>query len=235
MKIHGATALVTGANRGIGRHLAAQLVERGAKVYATARRPESIDLDGVEVLGLDISDPDSVAAAARLAGDVNLLVNNAGIGGGALLGDLQAVRAALDVNFWGTLSMARAFAPVLAANGGGAIVNLASSASWFVFPGSSAYAVSKAAVWSMSKALRQELAGQGTLVTSVHLGAADTDMMKGYDVPKMDPADVARITLDGVEADAFEVVVDEFTEMVKASLSKDPREFDKQFHQFLNA
>ncbi|GAA4053722.1 SDR family oxidoreductase [Actinomadura miaoliensis] len=235
MNIHGATALVTGANRGIGRHLAAQLVERGAKVYATARRPESIDLDGVEVLALDISDPDSVAAAARVAGDVNLLVNNAGIGGGALLGDLQAVRAALDVNFWGTLSMARAFAPVLAANGGGAIVNMASSASWFVFPGSSAYAVSKAAVWSMSKALRQELAGQGTLVTSVHLAMADTDMTKGYDMPKMDPADVARITLDGVEAEALEVVVDEFTEMVKASLSKDPREFDKQFHQFLNA
>ncbi|OPG01219.1 SDR family oxidoreductase [Microbispora sp. GKU 823] len=235
MNIHGATALVTGANRGIGRHLAAQLVERGAKVYATARRPESIDLDGVEVLALDISDSDSVVAAARVAGDVNLLVNNAGIGGGALLGDLQAVRAALDVNFWGTLSMARAFAPVLAANGGGAIVNMASSASWFVFPGSSAYAVSKAAVWSMSKALRQELAGQGTLVTSVHLAMADTDMTKGYDMPKMDPADVARITLDGVEAEAPEVIADEFTEMVKASLSKDPREFDKQFHQFLNA
>jgi NAD(P)-dependent dehydrogenase (short-subunit alcohol dehydrogenase family) len=120
MNIHGATALVTGANRGIGRHLAAQLVERGAKVYATARRPESIGLDGVEVLALDISDPVAVAAAARAAGDVNLLVNNAGIGGGTLLGDLDAVRAALDVNFWGTLSMARAFAPVLAANGGGA-------------------------------------------------------------------------------------------------------------------
>jgi NAD(P)-dependent dehydrogenase (short-subunit alcohol dehydrogenase family) len=235
MNIHGATAFVTGANRGIGRHLAAQLVERGAKVYATARRPESIDLDGVEVLALDISDPVAVAAAARAAGDINLLVNNAGIGGGALLGDLEAVRAALDVNFWGTLSMARAFAPVLAANGGGAMVNIASSASWFVFPGSSAYAVSKAAVWSMSNALRQELTGQGTKVTSVHLGAADTDMMKGYDVPKMDPADVARITLDGVEADAFEVVVDEFTAMVKASLGKDPRDFDKQFQQFLNS
>lgn len=235
MNIHGATALVTGANRGIGRHLAAQLVERGAKVYATARRPESIGLDGVEVLALDISDPVAVAAAARAASDVNLLVNNAGIGGGTLLGDLDAVRAALDVNFWGTLSMARAFAPVLAANGGGAMVNIASSASWFVFPGSSAYAVSKAAVWSMSNALRQELAGQGTSVTSVHLGAADTDMMKGYDVPKMDPADVARIALDGVEADAFEVVVDEFTAMVKASLSKDPRDFDKQFQQFLNS
>ncbi|WP_234534997.1 SDR family oxidoreductase [Streptomyces shenzhenensis] len=234
MNINGATALVTGANRGIGRHLAAQLVERGAKVYATARRPESIDLDGVEVLALDISDPDAVTAAARTAGDVNLLVNNAGIGGGPLLGDLREVRAALDVNFWGTLSMARAFAPVLAANGGGAIVNMASSASWFVFPGSSAYAVSKAAVWSMGQALRQEMAGQGTLVTSVHLGAADTDMMKGYDLPKMDPADVARITLDGVEADAVEVVVDEFTEMVKASLSGDPREFGKQLHRLLN-
>ncbi|WNI16138.1 SDR family oxidoreductase [Actinacidiphila sp. ITFR-21] len=235
MNIHGATALVTGANRGIGRHLAAQLVERGAKVYATARRSESIDLDGVEVLALDISDPLAVEAAARAAGDVNLLVNNAGIGGGALLGDLDAVRAALDVNFWGTLSMARAFAPVLAANGGGAMVNIASSASWFVFPGSSAYAVSKAAVWSMGNALRQELAGQGTKVTSVHLGAADTDMMKGYDVPKMDPADVARITLDGVEAGTFEVVVDEFTAMVKASLSEDPRDFDTQFQQFLNS
>jgi NAD(P)-dependent dehydrogenase (short-subunit alcohol dehydrogenase family) len=235
MNINGATALVTGANRGIGRHLAAQLVERGAKVYATARRPESIDLDGVEVLALDISDPDAVTAAARTAGDVNLLVNNAGIGGGALLGDLEAVRAALDVNFWGTLSMARAFAPVLAANGGGAIVNIASSASWFVFPGSSAYAVSKAAVWSMSRALRQEMAGQGTLVTSVHLALADTDMTKGLDLPKMQPADVARITLDGVEADAVEVVLDEFTEMVKASLSRDPREFDKQFQQLMNS
>jgi NAD(P)-dependent dehydrogenase (short-subunit alcohol dehydrogenase family) len=235
MNIHGATALVTGANRGIGRHLAAQLAERGAKVYATARHPESIDLEGVEVLALDIRDPDAVAAAARAASDVNVLVNNAGIGGGALLGDLDAVRAALEVNFWGTLSMARAFAPVLAVNGGGAIVNIASSASWFVFPGSSAYAVSKAAVWSMSKALRQELSGQGTLVSSVHLGAADTDMMNGYDVPKMDPADVARITLDGIEADAPEIVVDEFTAMVKASLSKDPREFDRQLQQLLNS
>ncbi|WP_037912738.1 SDR family oxidoreductase [Actinacidiphila yeochonensis] len=235
MKISGATALVTGANRGIGRHLAAQLVERGAKVYATARRPESIDLDGVETLALDITDPNAVAAAAEAAGDVDLLVNNAGIGGGPLLGDLDAVRATLDVNFWGTLSVTRAFAPVLARNGGGAVVNIASSASWFVFPGSSAYAVSKSALWSMGNALRQELAGQGTQVTSVHLGAADTDMMKGYDVAKMDPSDVARLTLDGVEAEVFEVVADEFTEMVKASLSKDPREFEAQFQRFLNA
>ncbi|MCX5399598.1 SDR family oxidoreductase [Streptomyces sp. NBC_00102] len=235
MDISGATALVTGANRGIGRHLAAQLVERGAKVYATARRPEAVDLDGVEILALDITDPDAVATVARTAHDVDLLVNNAGIGGGTLLGDLTGVRATLDVNFWGTLSMVRAFAPVLEKNGGGAVLNIASSASWFVFPGNGAYGVSKAAVWSMGNALRQELAGQGTTVTSVHLGAADTDMMKGYDVPKMAPADVARAALDGVEAAAYEVVVDEFTHMVKASLSGDPREFESQFLKLLQA
>lgn len=235
MNINGATALVTGANRGIGRHLAAQLAERGAKVYATARRPESVDLDGVEVLALDITDPDSVAAAAHEARDVDLLVNNAGIGGGTLLGDLDGVRATMNVNFWGTLSMVRSFAPVLADNGGGAILTIASSASWFVFPGASAYAVSKAAVWSMGNALRQELAGQGTRVTSVHLGAADTDMTKGLDVPKMTAADVARAALDGVEAEVFEVVADEFTDMVKASLSKDPREFAGRFQQFLTS
>ncbi|WP_020121929.1 SDR family oxidoreductase [Streptomyces canus] len=235
MNIIGATALVTGANRGIGRHLAAQLVERGAKVYATARRPESIDLEGVQILSLDVTDPEAVLHAAHVASDVNLLINNAGITGGPLLGDLNDVRAVLDVNFWGTLTMSRAFAPVLAANGGGTIVNIASSASWFVFPGTGAYAASKAAVWNMGNALRQELAGQGTQVTSVHLGAADTDMMDRFDVPKMKPADVARIALDGIESGVFEVIVDDFTAMVKASLADDPREFDERFQRFLNA
>ena len=225
MNINEAVALVTGANRGIGRALAAELVKRGAKVYATARRPEAIDLDGAEVLALDITDPAAVTAAARAAGDVSLLVNNAGIGGGALLGDLDAVRAALDVNFWGTLSVIRAFAPTLAASGGGAIVNIASSASWFTFPGASAYAVSKAANWNMSNALRHELAGQATLVTSVHIGLADTDMAKGLDFPKTDPADIARVTLDGVEAGAYEVITDDIAALVKASLANDPRDF----------
>lgn len=236
MEINGATALVTGANRGIGRHLAAQLVERGAKVYAAARRPESVDLDGVEVLALDITDPDAVAAAAAAASDVDLLVNNAGVGGGLLLGDdLDSVRATVEVNLWGTLSMVRAFAPILGANGGGGIVNLASSASWFVFPGSSAYAVSKAAVWSLSNALRLELAGQGTFVTSVHLALADTDMTKGIELPKSNPADVARIVLDGVERDQAEILADDFTAMIKASLSKDPLELARQLQQRFDA
>jgi len=225
MHISGATALVTGANRGIGRHLAAQLVERGATVYATARRPELIDLEGVVPLALDITSPESVAAAAAVATDTDLLVNNAGIATTAtLLGDLDAAHADMDTNVWGTLSVIRAFAPVLAANGGGSIVNIASGASWLAMPGASAYAVSKAALWNMGNALRHELAGQGTAVMSVHLGIADTDMTAGIQLDKTDPADVARATLDGVERGAYEVVVDEQTALVKQMLAREPEE-----------
>ena len=224
------TALITGANRGLGRHFAAELLARGATVYAAARDPETIDLPGVQPVALDITDPDAVLAAAALAGDADLLVNNAGIStGAALLGDLEGVRADLDVNFWGTLSMVRAFAPVLAANGGGKVVNIASALSWIAAPGAGAYAVSKAANWNMSNALRLELAGQGTQVTSVHLGLADTDMAKAIEGPKTDPAVVARRTLDAVEAGELEVVVDEWSAMVKASLAEDPRAFYDRF------
>ncbi|MCS6550975.1 SDR family oxidoreductase [Curtobacterium flaccumfaciens pv. flaccumfaciens] len=225
MNLSGATALVTGTNRGIGRHLAAQLIARGAKVYATARRPELIDLEGVERLALDITSPASVAAAAAVATDVDLLINNAGIATTAtLLGDLDAAHADMDTNVWGTLSVIRAFAPVLAANGGGSIVNIASGASWLAMPGASAYAVSKAALWNTGNALRHELAGQGTAVMSVHLGVADTDMTAGISMPKTDPADVARATLDGVERDDYEVVVDEQAALIKQMLAGDPKE-----------
>ncbi|MBT1679743.1 SDR family oxidoreductase [Curtobacterium aurantiacum] len=225
MNLSGATALVTGTNRGIGRHLAAQLIARGAKVYATARRPELIDLEGVEHLALDITSPASVAAAAAVATDVDLLINNAGIATTAtLLGDLDAAHADMDTNVWGTLSVIRAFTPVLAANGGGSIVNIASGASWLAMPGASAYAVSKAALWNMGNALRHELADQGTTVMSVHLGVADTDMTAGISMAKTDPADVARATLDGVERDDYEVVVDEQAALIKQMLAGDPRE-----------
>jgi NAD(P)-dependent dehydrogenase (short-subunit alcohol dehydrogenase family) len=125
--------------------------------------------------------------------------------------------------------MVRAFAPVLAANGGGAIVNIASALSWFAAPGAGAYAVSKAAKWNMSNALRLELAAQGTRVTSVHLGLADTDMAAGLQGPKTDPAVVVRTVLDAVEAGDLEVVVDEWSAMVKASLAGDPRAFYDRF------
>ena len=234
MHISGATALVTGANRGIGRHLAAQLVERGATVYATARRPELIDLEGVERLALDITSPQSVAAAAAVATDVDLLVNNAGIATTAtLLGDLDAAHADMDTNVWGTLSVIRAFAPVLSANGGGTIVNIASGASWLAMPGASAYAVSKAALWNMGNALRHELADQGTSVMSVHLGVADTDMTAGVSMAKIDPADVARATLDGVERGEYEVVVDEQTASIKQMLARDPKELYAVLAQML--
>lgn len=234
MDISGATALVTGANRGIGRHLAAQLIARGATVYATARRPELIDLEGVERLALDITSPESVAAAAAVATDVDLLVNNAGIATTAtLLGDLDAAHADMDTNVWGTLSVIRAFAPVLSANGGGTIVNIASGASWLAMPGASAYAVSKAALWNMGNALRHELADQGTAVMSVHLGVADTDMTAGVSMAKIDPADVARATLDGVERGEYEVVVDEQTALIKQMLARDPKELYAVLGQML--
>ncbi|MFG1869342.1 SDR family oxidoreductase [Micromonospora arborensis] len=228
MQISGSIALVTGANRGIGRHFARQLLERGAaKVYATARRPEAIDLPGVETLRLDITDPGSVEEAAAAASDVTLLVNNAGISTftNLVTGDLGKIRSELDTHFFGTLSMVRAFAPVLGANGGGAILNVLSALSWFSYDGANAYAAAKAAEWSLTNGIRLELAGQGTLVTGLHLGSADTDMTASYDGDKMDPADVVRVALDGIEAGKIEVLADEWSAYVKASLANDPSAF----------
>jgi NAD(P)-dependent dehydrogenase (short-subunit alcohol dehydrogenase family) len=225
MHISGAIALVTGANRGLGRQFATQLLERGAaKVYATARRPELITIPGVEVLPLDITDPASVAAAAAAAGDVDLLVNNAGVAFGADLvgGDLDLLRRDMDTNFWGTLSVIRAFAPQLA---GGAVLNVLSVLSWIGFQGSGGYAASKSAQWSLTNGVRLELAGQGTQVTGLHLGAADTDMTAGYDVPKTDPAVIVKAGLDGLEAGDWEVLADEWSRVAKAALAADPRAY----------
>ncbi|WP_113704464.1 SDR family oxidoreductase [Nonomuraea lactucae] len=228
MEIAGTVALVTGANRGIGRQFARQLLERGAtKVYATARRPELVDVPDVEVLPLDITDQASVAAAAQAAGDVSLLVNNAGINTfhNLLTGDPTAVRLEMETHFFGTLNVVRAFAPALAANGGGAILNVLSALSWFSYTGANAYAAAKAAEWSLTNGIRLELAGQGTLVTGLHLGAAETDMSSRYHGEKTDPAEVVRIALDGVEAGEIEVLADEWSRHVKASLAADPGAF----------
>jgi NAD(P)-dependent dehydrogenase (short-subunit alcohol dehydrogenase family) len=225
MHISGAIALVTGANRGLGRQFAVQLLERGAaKVYATARRPELVNIPGVEVLPLDITDAASVAAASVAAGDVNLLVNNAGVAFGADLvtGDLDVLHREMDANFWGALSVIRAFAPQLA---GGAVLNVLSVLSWIGFQGSGGYAASKAAAWSLTNSVRLELAGQGTQVTGLHLGAADTDMTAGYDVPKADPAVIVKAGLDGLEAGDWEVLADEWSRVAKAALNADPRAY----------
>ncbi|MFL6122197.1 SDR family oxidoreductase, partial [Actinophytocola sp.] len=225
MDVKGSVALVTGANRGIGRHFARQLLERGAaKVYATARAPERIDVPGVEVLSLDVTDPASVSAAAATATAVTLLVNNAGIAGqqNLVVGDLDTMRLEMETLFWGSLRTIRAFAPVLARNGGGAILNVLSAMSWFSYDGANSYAAAKAAQWALTNGVRLELAGQGTLVTAMHMGAVDTDMMAGYDMDKLDPADVVRLAIDGIQAGELEILVDDASRQVKAALAADP-------------
>ncbi|MET8837957.1 SDR family oxidoreductase [Micromonospora sp. NPDC004540] len=221
MKIAGSTALVTGANRGFGRHLAAELLARGATVYAGARNPDTVELPGAVPVRLDITDPASVAAAAELAGDVTLLVNNAGVSTGADLldGDLAEIRRELETHYLGTLSVVRAFAPRIAANGGGTVLNILSALSWITFPQVGAYGAAKAAEWSMTNALRTQLAERGVRVAGLHVGYMDTDMAAHVTAPKSDPAEIARLAVDGIEADRYEIVADETSRQVLAGLS----------------
>ncbi|MEU5870390.1 SDR family oxidoreductase [Glycomyces sp. NPDC047369] len=225
MDIKGSIAIVTGANRGMGRHFARQLLERGAaKVYAGSRRIDAVDLPGVEPLQLDITDPASVAAAAATASDATILVNNAGISTFANLvdGAEDAIRREMETNFFGTLNMVRAFAPVLGANGGGAILNILSVLSWRSPGMGHAYGAAKAASWSLTNGARLELAAQGTQVTGLHVAGIDTDMLKDVPADKSDPADIARAGLDGIESGALEVLADQVTVDFKAVMNADP-------------
>lgn len=222
MKIEGAVALVTGANRGIGLAFAQELQRRGARrVYAGARDPSTIDLAGVEALPLDVTDPGQVAAAAERAKDVTLVVNNAGVaafGGFLAEGSEEAARRMLEVNYFGVLRVSRAFAPVLAANGGGALLNVLSIASFFNGGQLAPYAASKSAAWSLTNALRHELAAQRTQVLALHMSFVDTDMARTVDAPKLGAADVARIALDGLESGLDEVLADEKTKALRHGL-----------------
>ncbi|MGF6917373.1 SDR family oxidoreductase [Paraburkholderia sp. 40] len=223
MEIEGAVVFVTGANRGLGLEFAKQALERGArKVYAGARDPASVTLTGVVPVKLDVTDPAAVAAAADTAGDVTLLINNAGIARlGSLTDDgaLDALRDHFDTNVFGMLSMSQAFAGNLAGNGGGAILNVLSVASWINRPILAAYGVSKSAAWAVTNGLRHSLREQHTQVVGLHAGFIDTDLTRGLDVPKATPADVVRQAYDAIEAGAEEVSTDEFTRQVKAGLS----------------
>jgi NAD(P)-dependent dehydrogenase (short-subunit alcohol dehydrogenase family) len=216
------TALVTGANRGLGKRFAEQLVERGAKVYAAARRPETIDVPGVIPVQLDITDPESVARAAEVAGDVNVLINNAGVSTGAslLTGSLDDVRLEMETHYFGTLAVTRAFAPIIESNGGGSILNVLSVLSWFHAPALGAYSAAKAAGWAMTDAVRQELAPRGIHVASLHVGYMDTDMAAHapHD-QKVNPSAVAKQALDGLFAGEPEILADDLTRGVKAQLS----------------
>ncbi|MER7891594.1 SDR family oxidoreductase [Micromonospora sp. NPDC094482] len=226
MEIRNSVALVTGANRGLGRHIAAQLLSRGAtKVYAGARNPSSVDLPGVIPLELDVTDPASVAKAAAAAPDVTLVVNNAGVSTHTPLitGDAANIRLEMETHFFGALEVSRAFAPVLTANGGGAVLNILSVLSWAHFPGYGGYSAAKAAAWAMTNVIRQELAPAGIDVTALHVGYMDTDMADYVDKSnKVDPAWVAGQALDGIESRALELVLDETSRKVKSALAGGP-------------
>jgi NAD(P)-dependent dehydrogenase (short-subunit alcohol dehydrogenase family) len=222
MRIEGATALVTGANRGIGLAFAQALLDHGAAtVYAGVRDPSTVADPRLVPLALDITDPDQVTAAAERTSDALIVINNAGIlsGTGLFEGPLDGARREMEVNYLGTWSVARAFAPVLARNGGGALVNMLSIASWRARVETLGYAASKSAEWALTNALRTGLREQGTLVVGVHAGYVDTEIVSHIDAAKISPESVAEQTMQAILHDQPEVLADETTRSVKAALS----------------
>ncbi|MCP3423844.1 SDR family oxidoreductase [Nocardioides pinisoli] len=227
MQLDNAVVLVTGANRGIGAAFVEELKQRGAaKIYAASRRASYVDLDGVEPIQLDVTDPARIQEVAAQASDVQVLINNAGISTGTSLvsGDVAEIRREMDTNFFGPLLLTRAFAPILKANGGGAIVNIVSALSWFTAPGAGAYAASKTAAWSLTDSARLELASQGTHVVGVHMGLVDTDMAAAMEAPKISPTALAAAALDAVESGLDEVLADDWAKFVKSGLTLGPSE-----------
>ncbi|GGY17817.1 SDR family oxidoreductase [Streptomyces tanashiensis] len=218
--VAGKVVVVTGGRRGLGAALVDEVLARGArKVYSTARSEYADDRPNVVTVALEVRSADSVAALAELATDAEIVFNNAGVllPSPLLTGDLEQVTETFDVNVLGPLRVARAFAPVLAANGGGALVNMHSVLSWLA--GSGAYGASKAAAWSVTNSLRLELAPQHTHVVGVHAGFIDTDMVSALDRSKAKPADVAARIVDGLESGDAEVLADDVSVTVKSALS----------------
>jgi NAD(P)-dependent dehydrogenase (short-subunit alcohol dehydrogenase family) len=231
MKISGSTALVTGSNRGLGRALVEALRKAGCgKIYAAARTIDSVTREaGVEPIELDITNGRQVAGAAARCRDVDLLINNAGVAKFVpLIGapETDNARLEMETNYFGTLGMCRAFAPVLQANGGGALVNVLSVVSFFNAPMQGSYCASKAAEWSLTKAVRFELRGQGTLVIGVYAGYIDTDMTTHIAGPKSSAAEIAARIIEGIEGGAEEILADERSRGVYAELRKNDRGFD---------
>jgi len=214
----GAVVLVTGANGGLGTQFVTQALQRGAvRVYASARTPREWEDERVVPLRLDVTDPASVAAAAATAPDVTVVINNAGASNGSsLLGDVDASRALFETNFWGALAVANAFLPALRSSRG-ALLNVLSVLSWLGI--GDTYSATKAALWSATNTLRVKLAADGVQVSALHVGYVDTPMTAALDTEKNDPAEVVRIALDGLEAGAPEILVDEVSKQVKRGLA----------------
>jgi NAD(P)-dependent dehydrogenase (short-subunit alcohol dehydrogenase family) len=214
MELHGKIALVTGANRGLGQAFAEALLEAGvSKVYAGARDPSTIDKSRLTPVQLDVTSSNDIARAAEICADVDILINNAGImlATPVLATNSEDVlRREMEVNVFGALAMAKAFAPALARRGGGAIVNMLSTSSWYVYPFISTYSATKHAALAVTDGLRFQLRSQGTLVVAVYAGLIDTEMGSSLsDGPKTSPKQIATRTVDGIRAGVEHVVADE--------------------------
>jgi NAD(P)-dependent dehydrogenase (short-subunit alcohol dehydrogenase family) len=225
MNVEGSVALVTGANRGLGRAYARALLDAGAaKVYAGARDPASVEDPDVVPVRLDVTDHEQVERLAGELTDVDIVINNAGVllvAAGVGGDNLDDHRSEFEVNYFGLLAVSRAFAPVLAANGGGALVNMLSALSWVSYPNVGNYSATKAAAWSLTNGLRVQLRQQGTLVLGVHAGYIDTEMTAAVDGEKIAPADVARQTVEAIAAGREELLVDDASRAVKAAVTQD--------------
>jgi NAD(P)-dependent dehydrogenase (short-subunit alcohol dehydrogenase family) len=238
MKIQNATALVTGANRGVGRAFVKALLEAGAtKVYATARDVNSLkevtafDPMRVVPVQLDVTNQSQVAALSTTAPDVNLLINNAGILAGGSILDVsdETIAEQFNTNFYGVLNTTRILVPIIEKNGGGAIVNILSVVALASMPGLASYNASKAATWSMTQSLRASVADKGISVHAVFPGPVDTSMADGFDIDKTSPVDVAAAVFAGIEAGKEDIFPDPMSVQVYETWNRDHKAIEKQF------
>ncbi len=245
MDVQGSVAIVTGANRGIGEGFVHVLIEQGAaRVYAGARDPASarhlVDRypDKVVAVALDVTRPGQIEAAAAACPDVSVVVNNAGAFHNRLLigaDDISAARDEMEVNYFGPLQMARAFAPILKANGGGAILNVLSVGGIVAVPNMGGYSPSKFAMRAAGTCMRAELAGQGTTVTSLIVGSVDTRMADHVKGAKEQPADIARAAMRGITRGVDEIDTDQFAVESRAALARDPKGMERTMAKMLHA
>jgi NAD(P)-dependent dehydrogenase (short-subunit alcohol dehydrogenase family) len=238
MNTTNSVAFVTGANRGIGRAFVELLLSGGARrVYAAARNLALLEplvaLDRARIipLKLDITNWQEAQIAAQAALDVNLLINNAGVlaSGSLLASDIGSLRQEMDTNYLGTLNVIRSFAPIIERNGGGSIVNVLTLIALASMPGFGGYSASKAAAYSMTQAVRAELAKKGIRVHAVFPGAVDTDMIRSVEMPKTSPQEVARAVLAAVEAGEEDIFPDSMSQNAYATWRQDPKALERQF------
>jgi NAD(P)-dependent dehydrogenase (short-subunit alcohol dehydrogenase family) len=235
MKIKDSVALVTGGNRGLGKSLVQALLAAGArKVYVGSRALSTSNDARIHPLKLDVTSEQDVAAAVEACPDVNILINNAGVGSYVSFlapTSLQGARVEMETNYFGSLRMVQAFAPVLKRNGGGMIVNILSNLSWFTSPALATYSATKAAALSLTEGIRIELKSQGTRVAGVYSGFIDTDLTANIDAPKVSPDVVATNTIRSILEDQEDIFADPGSQGIKAALDDDRKGFYRNVQQ----